>query len=186
MIVGLHGQKRAGKDTVYKIIKENYPEAVRIAFADKIKESLAALFGLSIKEVDLLKEEKATFKIKSKNFERDYSWRTITQRYGTEAHRDLFGYEFWTDMILPKDMQQSYSGEIVIVTDVRFFNEARRITDLGGIIIEVTRPSLKNKDTHISEERLPDGCIDCIICNDSSLEDLKEKVLKVIKPLLVE
>ena len=83
MIIGLHGNKRAGKDTAYEFIKSAYPDAVRLAFADKIKESLAALFGVSIREINTLKEEKGVFKIQSESFQHSYTWRSFAQRYGT-------------------------------------------------------------------------------------------------------
>jgi len=68
MIIGLHGSKRSGKDTAYEFIKSEYNHAVRLAFADKIKESLAALFGVSIREINTLKEERGVFKIESASF----------------------------------------------------------------------------------------------------------------------
>lgn len=184
MIIGLHGHKRVGKDTVYEIIQSSYPHAIRLAFADKIKESLAALFGVSMREIDTLKEEGGMFKVESQSFKHSYSWRTFAQRYGTEAHRELFGDDFWVDMTLPLDMQHLWLSELVVVTDVRFKNEARRILDLGGHIIHLARTELDKNDIHISEEPLPNEYISYIIHNNSSLEDLKDKALKVVSQLV--
>ena len=184
MIIGLHGHKRVGKDTVYEIIRSSYPHAIRLAFADKIKESLAALFGVSIREINLLKEEGGMFKVESKSFEHSYGWRTFAQRYGTEAHRDLFGDDFWVDLILPENFKYSPLEDLIVVTDVRFKNEAKRISDLGGHIIHITRPEIESNDPHISEERLPSEYISYNICNDGSLENLKDKVIEVIGQLV--
>jgi len=185
MIIGLHGSKRAGKDTAYKFIQSMYPHAQRLAFADKIKESLAALFGVSIREINTLKEERGVFKIESQSFEHSYTWRSFAQRYGTEAHRDIFGEDFWVDMILPKEASAIPQGELWIITDVRFHNEAERIKSLGGHIICVNRPDLQYNDLHISEERLPDEFFSYIIDNNSSLDQFKERVLEVVNQLFI-
>ena len=185
MIIGLHGQKRVGKDTVYQIIRELYPKAVRMAIADKIKESLAALFDISVEEIESLKET-GFFTVKGEGIEQTLPWRVIAQRYGTESHRDIFGQDFWLDAALPPNQAiDAYKRKLIVVTDVRFLNEAKRITHYGGYVIEVKRPELGNKDSHISEERLPSEWIDGSICNDGSLDDLREKVLrKIIEPFV--
>lgn len=183
MIIGLHGNKRAGKDTAYSFIQSMYPHAQRLAFADKIKESLAALFGVSIREINTLKEEGGVFKVESQSLEHSYTWRSFAQRYGTEAHRDIFGENFWVDMILPKDPGLISDNQLLIVTDVRFKNEAERIKYLGGHIIYIDRLNLLNNDSHISEERLPEEYFSYIINNNSSLSQFKERVFEVIRQL---
>jgi hypothetical protein len=184
MIIGLHGSKRSGKDTAYKFIQSAYPHAQRLAFADKIKESLAALFGVSIREINTLKEERGVFKIESQSFEHSYTWRSFAQRYGTEAHRDIFGENFWVDMILPKEPNVP-DEELWVITDVRFENEAERIKHLGGHIICINRPNLFYNDSHISEERLPEEFFSYIIDNKSSLNQFKERVLEVVSELII-
>ena len=187
MIIGLHGSKRSGKDTAYEFIKSEYNHAIRLAFADKIKESLAALFGVSIREINTLKEERGVFKIESASFEHSYTWRSFAQRFGTEAHRDIFGENFWVDLILPQsDLLgvKKHKDELWVITDVRFQNEALRIKELDGYVIEIDRPELKYNDLHISEERLPNDLIYCTISNDGSLEQFKERMLEVVSKLI--
>jgi hypothetical protein len=187
MIIGLHGHQRVGKDTAYDFIHAVYPNAVRLAFADKIKESLAALFGVSIREIDILKEEGGVFKVESKNFEHSYTWRSFAQRYGTEAHRDIFGEDFWVDMILPEPDRGGidyHKGELGVVTDVRFSNEALRIKDIGGVILSIRRPDLDHQDSHSSEADLIDSLIDYEVINDGSLELFKERILEVVNKIM--
>lgn len=187
MIIGLHGQQRVGKDTIFELINSEYPNAVRLAFADKIKQSLAALFGVSVREIDILKEEGAMFKVESKNYEHSYTWRSFAQRYGTEAHREIFGEDFWVDKVLPRPTKRgmkSHENKLWVVTDVRFSNEALRIKELGGKIINVKRPDINKKDNHVSENSLNTFFIDYELINDSSLEDLKERVIKIVKDIM--
>lgn len=187
MILGLHGYQGVGKDTVFNIISSHYPDAVRLAFADKIKESLAALFGVSIREIDILKEEHGIFKVESESFEHSYTWRGFAQRYGTEAHRDIFGKDFWVDLILPQANREgikSHEGKLWVITDIRFINEAERVKNLNGKIINIKRPNKNIKENHISEERLDKKFIDYEIINDSSIEVLTERVVKVVDELI--
>jgi hypothetical protein len=187
MIIGLHGHQRSGKDTAYEIIRAAYPHATRLAFADKIKESLAALFGVSIREIDVLKEEGGVFKVEGKSFEHSYTWRSFAQRYGTEAHRDIFGEDFWVDKILPYPDEagiESHKHELLIITDVRFPNEALRIKNLGGWIVKIKRPEIEYHDSHSSEEDLIDSLIYHEVINDGSLDLYKERVMKVVDSLI--
>lgn len=187
MILGLHGHQGVGKDTVFNIISSQYPDAIRLAFADKIKESLAALFGVSIREIDILKEEHGIFKVESDSFQHSYTWRGFAQRYGTEAHRDIFGKDFWVNLILPQPDKEGiklHEDKLWVITDIRFINEAERVRELGGWIINIQRPNKSIKENHISEERLDKKYIDYEIINDESIEILRERVMKVVDELI--
>ena len=187
MIIGLHGIQRSGKDTVFSLIQSEYPHAIRLAFADKIKESLAALFGVSVREIDILKKERAMFKVESKNYEHSYTWRSFAQRYGTEAHREIFGEDFWVDKVLPRPNKRginSHKNKLWIITDVRFSNEALRIKELGGKVVSLKRPDLQNIDNHVSENSLNNFFIDYELVNDGSLEQLKERAIKIVEDIM--
>jgi len=79
---------------------------------------------------------------------------------------------------------KKHKDELWVITDVRFQNEALRIKELGGYVIEIDRPELKYNDLHISEERLPNDLIYCTISNDGSLEQFKERMLEVVSKLI--
>lgn len=123
--------------------------------------------------------------------------RVFLQRYGTEAHRDVFGDDFWVDALLPKGPTDEtgmfpkwwenffdpsiwdthYDSLLGIVTDVRFPNEAERIRELDGIVLEVGRPSLKDEgDSHASETPLPRELVDEEIVNDGPLSVFQVEV----------
>lgn len=66
-----------------------------------------------------------------------------------------------------------------IITDVRFPNEAKAITDRGGILIKVVRPETDHlAGNHKSETALDDYVDwDVVIHNDSDIDNLIEKVI---------
>lgn len=110
-------------------------------------------------------------------FEMGISGRTFLQRYGTEAHRDLFGDDFWVDALLPLEIKKFHGDEarwqknfptsdIAVITDVRFENEAERIRDLGGQVWRIDRPDLpETEDQHASEQALPISMVDVVVPN---------------------
>ena len=151
MLIGMTGGLRVGKDTAFKLIQEEHPSVKRIAFADKMKESAAAILDISVAELNHLKSHP---KVKLSLYDPlstvsvSLSMRQFLQRYGTEAHRDIFGNNFWVDMSLPRDF--SHDNDIVIVTDVRFEEEIKRIRELDGYIIKISRDDRHSVDSHIS------------------------------------
>lgn len=122
------------------------------------------------------------------------SGRVALQRYGTEMHRDVFGSDFWIDAVLPPPgdwddpleipdadaLGERYPNiDVLVITDVRFPNEAQRIKDLKGEIWEIVRPQLdeeESEDGHASEQPLPRNLVDRTIVNDAGLPELIQKV----------
>jgi hypothetical protein len=158
MIIGLCGLKGSGKDTVaaYLVKQHGYE---RRAFADPLKKSVANLFGIPFSDVDKLKNEPhatVTLDFGHRRMNEDYAvsmtFRHFLQNYGTEAHRDVpeMGSDIWVDFTLP--VRGYYENRNIVVSDVRFVNEADRITELGGKVVEVVRPGLVNDDPHSSEK----------------------------------
>lgn len=124
-----------------------------------------------------------------------FTGRQYLQWLGANA-REVFGDTFWIDQVLPqpyevwKDGRMSpenerllsdrYPGaQVVVVTDVRYPNEAERIKDLGGKVWEIIRPGLES-DGHSSEIPLPRDLVDRVIHNDGSLEQLEARVLEAL------
>lgn len=204
MIIGLCGEKGSGKDTVAAyLIKEHGFE--RRAFADPMKKSVAALLDIPYHEIDNFKNDDTVFVTTGyKNFNvkqvaghgpnapyeadamwspiRELTFREFLQRFGTESHRDVFGEDFWLDQTLP--VGGYYSGRAIVVTDVRFENEVRRIQDLGGHVVRVMRPGLVSQDPHRSEAPSLLS-VNYRLINDGTIEELSghiEHMLDIMLP----
>jgi uncharacterized OsmC-like protein len=166
VLIGLNGRKQAGKDTVYARaahIMDGVVEVERFSFADLLYRSAAAALGIT---VDLLQAHKsnpmAVVRVEVDGVVVvDQTFREFLQRYGTEAHRDVFGLDFWVDAVT-----LYHEGRIVFVTDVRFPNEATAIRAAGGAVVEVIGPMGRaTDDAHRSEAPLPMELIDGAILN---------------------
>ena len=92
--------------------------------------------------------------------------RLFLQRYGTEAHRDIFGDDFWVKATLPDGLD--HSDRLIVVTDCRFPNEAHRVHELGGYVVEVGDGTPRDELhwEHESEKPLDEDLIDWHLTNN--------------------
>jgi len=165
-VVGLCGYKGSGKDTVGAHLVKMYGFERR-AFADKLKEAVAALFAIDPMDVDDFKnietlrcgifDPTRTDNQRSNHF----TYRQFLQRFGTEMGRNVFGPDFWVNLAMSTPMTRP-----TVFTDARFDNELRAIKSIGGKIVWIERSGYES-DGHASEQKPSDGMIDYTIYNNS-------------------
>jgi hypothetical protein len=165
MIIGLTGYAQSGKDTVAKILVDNYGYT-RIAFADKIREFL---YETAPDYIKLLVDEVGWEKAKKNQVVRE-----LLQTTGVGA-RNVFGEEFW--------ISQAFSGrrdvDNVVVTDVRFTNEADYIKWYpGSQLWRIKRSGVGAVNSHASETQLDGYPVDQIFVNNGTIADLEALVLR--------
>lgn len=185
-IIAFTDQKGAGKDTAAKILVESRGYT-RVGFADLLKRSAAACFGMPPESWDKLKNDpdayvgvyRYTFTSSGDTYEpiAATTAREFLQRYGTEAHRDIFGTNFWVENLkLPE-------GDVVI-TDCRFQNEAEAVKALGGYICLIRRPDTDSRwAEHPSENGVPLPLIDYSIKNETNIGALWSAVGRMEKDI---
>ncbi|MFM9669326.1 deoxynucleotide monophosphate kinase family protein [Streptomyces galilaeus] len=174
--IALTGLARSGKDSVATRLVEHHGY-VRVAFADKLKE--AAL------KVDPM----IPFPRYSGQEQHHMRLSAVVATYGWERAKDLFPEvrrflqcygqtvremysEFWITAARPAIREAWGSGRPVVVTDVRYANEAdflRNRLDFG--LVRITRPGQTPGD-HISEREMLGYQEDRTIVNGGSLEAL--------------
>lgn len=190
IVIGLHGYAQSGKDTACKILQEELANrrVVRDAFADRLKLSAMAALGYRgysdeklIEIANVLKDKGDVYVMMPDKWnKRKYPVATISGReylqfYGTEAHRDIFGTDFWLDAVLPMSERRN-DADVLVVTDVRFPNEAQRVKDYGGYLWHIKRESVIPENTHASEAGLDPSWFDIVIDNDQGIPELREAV----------
>lgn len=150
-IIGLHGPAGAGKSTTAKqIAKYSDGETLVLAtsFAGPLYESVSALLGLTVDQVRAIKvngEVTAYLhgEVRQEHVLATLDGRTLLERYGTEAHRDVFGQTFWLDVWEQRvfKLHDHYEDQveriIVTVDDARFENELAKIRGIGGFVVGV-------------------------------------------------
>jgi len=171
-LIGFTGKARCGKDTAgdYLIKQHNF---TRYGFADPLKRACAEMFGVPIDHFynDEFKEEVIPFW--------GYSPRQMAQMLGTEGGRDLFDKDIWVKRgtrALENAREQNDGERGMVLTDVRFENEATWIRDNGGLLVHVWRNGIQEVSAHSSEDGVKIEPDDFVIENNDSLEFLYENV----------
>lgn len=183
-IIGITGYKRSGKNTVADIIKKHYPEYCLYAFADPLKKAVSLVYDVNVE--DLSNEE---FRSKPSYLLGGNTFRYALQKIGTEGFRAVHA-NTWIDCAA----RFIQTKENVIITDVRFTNEASFIKQQNGIIISVSRSSVKplnssfkfwKKSLHESESYIDylTSKADYAIYNEWGLSELENKVLDVMSKI---
>jgi hypothetical protein len=173
MIIGLTGYAQSGKDTVAKILVDNYGYT-RVAFADKIRELIYEMDpGVQIDVPG--SDHKITVGLQNLVEEAGWDWakqfpsvRSMLQNLGVGA-RMVFGEDFWIQQAL---RQVHFEGNYVI-TDVRFPNESKAIRKYDNSQIwRIKRNGVNAVNQHISETAMDGEKVDQIFMNTGSIEDL--------------
>jgi len=174
ILIGLAGRKGSGKNTAGDILEKEYG-FTQLSFAAPLKASAAALLNVSVADLEEWKNDPEALVSVFAPGEwegRAMSVREFLQRYGTEAHRDIFGEDFWTKQLID---QLPEKGKFVI-TDARFDNECAAIQNAGGYVVYIDRPGTDDGDTHASEVPPADDLIYAKVLNDSTIEALQRKL----------
>lgn len=183
-LIGITGFKRCGKDTTGLYLINNY-NYVKYSFAGALKSACSEIFMFDYEQTEGSKKE-----------DFDERWninpRKVFQRFGTEIFRDSLE-QFFPEMKHLKNNFWIYRFKIwyqeqirknpdvrIVVTDVRFKNEADIIKELGGIIIKVSRKNIMNNDEHASEINILNINADYDIKNDSSIEDYYKNLKSIL------
>ena len=172
LVVGLCGRKRVGKDTVAAYLTKKYG-FVQTSLAAPIKQGLEAMLQ--------------DYRVGSAHFEQDdlkeahiaglgggtITPRTLMTTLGTEWGKDLISGDIWIKALLFRiDRLVATGQKCVVVSDVRFRDEAFTLLKYGATLWHIARPGYGLDNQHRSEqENLEDLCTECFE-NDGTPQDL--------------
>lgn len=176
MLIGIHGVQGSGKDTLCDMIKEIYPETERRPEAEPVKEAAATFLKLSRGQIEGFKNSNDVRIVVEdrKNPSRhisDISMREFLRLIGHEGRR-IFGEDIWINLNIGKLSHDFHWNRIVVITDVRYDNEAEVIHTYGGFIVYINRPGIE-RPNHGSEAGINPDLIDYTINNDKGLDELR-------------
>lgn len=206
MIIGLFGERAVGKSTVAEMIqcRCGYPV---VSFADEIKRTAMRWFGYTKEQLWGESDRRSERPPGRPDLP---TARETLQFLGTEVGRTLYA-NLWPEYALdiakhlefgmPKasDARLEYRPETgvyaipgwkppprgVVIADGRFPNETTAISMAGGITVRIYRPGYGPKPgDHVSETALsaiPDDAFNDVIENDGTLQDLNQKVIRLIE-----
>jgi hypothetical protein len=175
MIIGLSGWAQSGKDSTAELLCLNYGYERR-AFADPMRHALTIINPRldSITRVS--------------DYVDDYGWdiakknpevRRLLQVIGTDFGRRMLGEDVWVKMTM-RDLRIT---DRVVISDVRFPNEAEAIKSLGGTVWRINRHNHSAVNGHTSEHAMDNYMFNHVIYNDGTLDDLSDEVFMLTKEL---
>lgn len=190
MIIGLSGYARSGKDTAAEaLVAAGW---TRVAFADVLREFLYKLNPVLDVYWDQVKAfaDEERFEVRLRDEIDLHGWdgykensmyaveiRGLLQRLGTECGRELISDNIWIDASLGRSQSDN-----IVVTDVRFPNEANAIEDqYDGRVIRIERPGIGPANSHPSETALDNHDFYTTITNDGTIEDLHRKLMDFVE-----
>jgi len=164
-IIALSGKKRAGKDTLFGMLRDilGTLRVVRVAFADPLKAEVAAALGVPISEIEARKEY----------------FRVVLQFWGEwRCSQDPL---YWVNRMRDRleALRESETCDLAVITDCRRIKEVELVRDMGGHVYRIRSLADNNQDNHVTETELDDFLFDGQIFNTGTLEQLKERASEI-------
>ena len=106
--------------------------------------------------------------------------REVMQKLGTEFGREMVHSDLWVTIARRRLDKAREAGASVVLDDCRFDNEAETWRQVGGTVIEITRPGQAYSDSHASEAGLSRHLINISITNDHTTDKLLKDVEYVL------
>jgi hypothetical protein len=208
MIIGFVGLIGAGKDTAADYLV-NYHGFRRDSFANTLKDAVAAVFGWDrvllegrTKEARAWREQRDPWW--SERLGKEITPRWILQHWGTEVCRNGFHDDIW---IASLENKMRKTKDDIVISDVRFINEIKAIHNSDGLVIRIkrgpdpdwfedaanvnagpqnmswaiSRARMLSRNIHSSETAWVGGPIDQVIENDSTVDQLFEKIKHLVE-----
>lgn len=165
-VIGFMGKMRAGKDTAADSLAREHMFH-RMSFADSLKAMLAAGFpGIDFNGGD----REAAIEWLGK------SPRQLMQTLGTEWGRELAHQNLWVLLLNERWKAAKQENALgLVISDVRFPNEAEWVLQQGGLLIEIVRPGRHPISGHASETSNLDHLPKVRITNDGTVPQLRAK-----------
>lgn len=185
-LIALCGAAGAGKDTVADMLP-----ARKLAFADALYREVAEAWGVEQHVLRCRETKELESPILSVAHCKDLGFRTNCWRdFHNRPRSPRQILQWWGDYRRAQD--QGYfvklteaaiylgwdTGEHVVITDVRFPNEAALVRQLGGQLWQIRRPGYEAGGTgHASDTDGDEFHSDRVLVNGGDLEHLRDLVL---------
>ncbi len=184
-LIAFCSRKRAGKDTGANYLIENYGYT-QYSFAGPLKKACQEIFMFSDEQTEGHEKER-----------HDDRWnitaRKVFQIFGTEMFREKLS-DFFPEMAHLKEnfwiyrfkiwynkfKQENPNGKVV-VSDVRFPNEADIVKKLGGVVVKIHRNTNNKIDNHASEKQIDLIKGDYTIENNGTLQEYYNNIEQILE-----
>jgi hypothetical protein len=173
-LIGLAGRAGTGKDSIAAGLADRH-NALRYAFALPLKAGLQAMLGLDPEDLEDRERKEQVIEWLGA------SPRYLMQTLGTQWGRELVAPDLWVRLARRVIEEARTSPEFgyspaLVISDVRFPDEAALIRELGGWVVHVRRLDAPPVVEHVSETALPFVAGDLVLDNNGTLHELDAMV----------
>jgi hypothetical protein len=177
LLIGLTGRAGAGKTTVAHFLEDQYAFC-DIALASPIVNMIGSLFA----DAGISGAWMVERGLKELPTPLGFSYRRLAQTLGTEWGRAL-AHDFWLRVATARITAPHLVGENIVVSDIRFPNEAAWLQARGGKLVRIVRDHTPAVAAHESESHSDSLPADAELINTGSKETLFEQVDRLMAQL---
>lgn len=185
MLICISGKAYSGKDTFAKYLAEAlYKKTglsfIMMAFATELKRKSKEDFDLSYEQLWGSSKEAPDFRYPKEDKNSHFTPREIMQSVG--GFYRTIDPNYWINKLFEVVNEKKYTN--VIITDVRYKNEANAVKSKGGIVIRINSEEKSKSGTHASEVDLDDYIgFDIEVHNFKDLDYLKKQAIEVAEKI---
>ncbi len=179
-VIGLCGRRRAGKDTVAKVLEDLHGyENVKIS--QDLKDALKILFGFSAEQIESCSKDQLDDRWGISPRQAMQFVGTEVMQYNINALLPDIGRKFWIKGCINKHIIP-HENKLIVLSDLRFiheFEELRNTFMEDFMVIRIDRDRHDANtivDEHVSEREYLNIPFDAQIINNGSMEELIVKV----------
>lgn len=184
MIIAFTGNKRVGKTTAAQTLIRALGKSVVYSFAKPLKAGVQAFFGFDEKQINGKQKD-----IVDERY--GITPREVLQIFGTELMQykihellpelDVEERNFWCKRFeIEYERLRSLGVRHIVIDDLRFPHEEKKVRELGGIVVRIERSDLEeHKDEHPSETEMSEIDADKTIISDGDLLKFKRIIRKL-------
>lgn len=179
-LIALTGYAGTGKDTVRAILEQHGYKG--LALADPLRNMIEALLGYAGADFNYMEQRELK---EAAIPQLGVSYRHLAQTLGTEWGRGSIRPDLWLhltglrlDAIQRGTFIHRFNG--VVISDVRFVNEAEWVRKRGGVIWRIEREGVERVRAHVSESQIYAFAADRVIPNHGTPEALNDAVMSAL------
>jgi hypothetical protein len=177
LFIAFGHRKRVGKDTAarflsaYLRLKKKGLDIQQKGFGDKVKDITHQLYGWAGLQPGHYYEKPENAHLIEQILPRiGKSPRQIWIEFATKVAREVYA-DTWLDYVL-----QTTEGDVCILKDLRFPNEAHKILDFGGYIYKINRADAPNNSDLADDQLVEFNQWTKILDNNGSIKEFHDKI----------
>lgn len=190
-VILLSGFKRAGKDFIAQALQDHIKkESYILSFAEPLKDIICETIEISHEELDYYKNNEISLYGYDDNtpfYDADptgqyayhTNYRSMLQRFGSEAMKKWFGDSVWADLMLTR----LHKDNLYIIPDWRFNIEYDVLKEHCNLITVRINDDNLSSDGHSSEEEILDFRFDYVVDNTIKDGSIPSPILGIAEKL---